>query len=77
MLIAGPNLICSFITRDAKYPAKLGALENKANDMLDNIALATDTNIKSSPLIDQLDNSYIQLSECRKYVPLSLLLAEP
>ena len=47
--------------RDARFPVKISVLESKANDMLDNIGVATELNLKSPEILDKLELSYIDL----------------
>ncbi|ODM92460.1 Laminin subunit alpha [Orchesella cincta] len=47
--------------KEAKFPVKIGVLEGRSKEMLDNIENATYTNRFTEALIDELDNSNLQL----------------
>lgn len=63
------HLIESMTNREAKFPIKLGVLENRASGMLDNIENADGTNSLTNRLLDELDNSYVDL--CKSTVSAS------
>lgn len=54
--------------REAKFPVKVAVLENRANNMMDNIENASLTNGLTERLIDDLDNSYLSLDAAHRSV---------
>lgn len=63
-----------FFEREAKFAVKLGVLENRAKDMLDNIENASYTNRDTMKLIDDLDNSYVELGQQQLTIMLPTIL---